>query len=461
MVSTKEQVEAYAYEGRRQITSLLGGTDQAAADPRRRLNRSLAAGGVVAVLAMAGVGVAGLLGAGNGTALPDSGAVITDNGSRFVAVDGALHPALNLASALLVGGGQVTEVKESALGGKPRGLPVGIPGAPDSLPSNEKLTDGGWTECATSSAASAADPRVELLIGTAAPAEGRLAPDQALVVAHPDGRQWLVMRGRRYLLDSTAQGHLGLRLAHPVPLPAEVIATVPEGPPIQAHPVPGAGTAASVPGISGVVGDLVRSSSPGTGDQFSVLEPDGLTPITPFVFVLMSSAGSRVVDVAPGVANAAPKSAAGTPGSPGWPEAKPRATAPQHDQPVCFSTTPGAAGGDAAWPVEVSLPAAAPSPPGFSPVTTSSGDVRGVLRSVLMRPGSGAVVRASSTGGQDGTYTLVTDAGQRYPIAGADAVQRLRYSPNAVKNVPKPFVDLLPAGPVLDPAAAAVEFPGN
>ncbi|WP_221761115.1 type VII secretion protein EccB [Kibdelosporangium aridum] len=42
-----------------------------------------------------------------------------------------------------------------------------------------------------------------------------------------------------------------------------------------------------------------------------------------------------------------------------------------------------------------------------------------------------------------------------------DAVRRLRYDPAATKNVPWPFVSLLPVGPVLDPAEAAKEFTGT
>jgi hypothetical protein len=57
-------------------------------------------------------------------------------------------------------------------------------------------------------------------------------------------------------------------------------------------------------------------------------------------------------------------------------------------------------------------------------------------------------------------YTLVTDSGLRFPIANADAVNRLGYVVASAVPVPLPFVTLLPAGPALDPTAAAVEYPG-
>ena len=44
MATTKEQAEAYGYEGRRQATTLVTGQDEARTDPRRRINRVTAAG---------------------------------------------------------------------------------------------------------------------------------------------------------------------------------------------------------------------------------------------------------------------------------------------------------------------------------------------------------------------------------------------------------------------------------
>ncbi|MFD9888488.1 type VII secretion protein EccB [Amycolatopsis sp. NPDC059027] len=460
MASTKDHVEAYAYEGRRQATSLLTGSDRAGADPRRRLNRTTAGSLVVAVLAATGFGVAGLLGAGSGPAVPDSGAVLVKgDGGRYVAVNGVLHPALNLTSALLVGGGQVTEVRPDALGSRPRGLPVGIPNAPDALPQQGKLSAEPWTACTTSSAAPGS--RTDLVIGPA-PAEGRLGPDDALVVRYPDGRQWLLMQGRRFALDTTTQARLGLQLASPVSLPPEVLATVPEGPRIDMPQVAAKGTSPSrpIPGVPGVVGDLVHSSSAGLGDQYYVVEPDGLRAITPFVFLLLASSGARSVDVGPAVTSAAPVANVTAPGASGWPERKPKPVEVTPGRPVCFSTGPGAAPGKAPWQLDVSVPAAVPGVD-VAPVAVTGGDTPGVLRSVRIPPGRGALVKAASSAGQDGAYTLVTDAGQRYALPGADAVHRLRYDPAAVKNVPAPFVNLLPSGPVLDPEAAQREFPGS
>jgi hypothetical protein len=49
---------------------------------------------------------------------------------------------------------------------------------------------------------------------------------------------------------------------------------------------------------------------------------------------------------------------------------------------------------------------------------------------------------------------LVTDVGLRYPLADADTIQRLGYAGVAPVRLPARLVALLPAGPVLDSAAA-------
>ena len=51
---------------------------------------------------------------------------------------------------------------------------------------------------------------------------------------------------------------------------------------------------------------------------------------------------------------------------------------------------------------------------------------------------------------------LVTDAGMRYPVAGQKALEQLGLSGVSVAQLPAAVVDLLPQGPLLDPAAAAL-----
>ncbi len=259
MATTREQAEAYEYAKRRMTTSLLRGTDEARRDPRRRLNRSLGSGIAVGVLVAAVFGIVGWLGGGSGPDLPNDGAVVVgDGGDPYVVQDGVVYPALNLASALLVGGGQLTEVRQGTLNEAPRGLPVGIPGAPDALPDADELVDDDWTLCATPSE-TGGDP-VQTALYVSVPGVAAEESDATVLVEAEDGGLWLLAEGRRYALDQPVAELLGLR-EEPVPLPREVIDTVPEGPAIAVpEPRDGAGEppSAELP-FEAAVGDVAHT----------------------------------------------------------------------------------------------------------------------------------------------------------------------------------------------------------
>ncbi|NJP65739.1 type VII secretion protein EccB [Streptomyces spiramenti] len=464
MATTREQAEAYGYDNRRRVTGLLRGADEAQHDPRRRLNRALGGGFAFGVLIMAGFGIAGFLGGGKGPALPSAGAVVVgDDGDRYVVADKVVHPALNLASALLVGGGEVTEVRQSVLDTAARGLPVGIPGAPDALPGRDALVDDVWTLCAvpSESGGAPADTALYVSVPGVAPPAGDGAGATVLVRAEDD-TLWLLTEGRRHALSENVRDILELRRTQPVELPTEVIATLPEGPALTV-PESGAGTgdppAVTLP-VEALVGDLAHTES-GGAPQFYVVRPDGLVSVSELVHTLLLPGAGADHTLTAADAARAPRGADAAPGDRSWPDALPRADEPSRNQPVCVSTPPGGEPGDAPWQATVHLPRVMPEPAGMRPVTTGSGDRLGLLDRVYVPAGAGAVVRATTSAAAGGTYTLVTDSGTAYPFASPDAVQRLRYDPEAAPSVPKSFAGLLPTGPVLDPDAAAREHRGG
>ncbi|GAA3283487.1 type VII secretion protein EccB [Dactylosporangium vinaceum] len=457
MATTRDHVAAYDYESRRRVTSLVRGEDEAGQDPQRRLNRTLVGSAVIAVLVMAGFGVAGLLGGGSGPSLPESGAVLVKgSGDRYVLVDGVLHPALNLSSAMLVGGNKPIEVRSSALEGKRRGLPVGIPGAPDGLP--QKLSTGPWTVCVLPSGSQVVRPEILVLAGPPAPADGELGGTSA-VLAEDAGTTWLVMQGRRYRLTGNTRAVLGLQDARPMVVPARVLDTLPEGPEIAVPAVQhGAAPKVTLP-VKANVGDVVQTEVAGQRPNFSLVQTDGLSPITPLTATLLLAADSRLVKAGAGAIDAVASKGA-VPGRPGWPKELPQAVDPVRGQPLCVSTTPGTPPGDAAWAATVSLPPAMPSVASAPPIATKLGTDSFLATSVAIVPGTGVLAQATTTAGQDGGYNLVTESGQRFPIVSADAVARLQLNAAGAARLPLPFIALLPSGPALDPQAAAQEYVG-
>jgi len=461
MATTREQAEAYNYEGRRQATTLMTGEDEARRDPRRRINRVTAAGVLVGVLVMAGFGIAGFLGAGRGPVLPESGGVlVAGTGDRYVVLEGRLHPALNLASALLVGGGSLTQVRAGVLDTLPRGLPVGIPDAPDALPQPDRLSAAPWTVCAVPSGAPTLPPEVTLGIGLPEPTAGRIEAGSAVVAVEGNGALWLLHDGRRYRLADNAVVLLGLQAAVPVALPNPLLDLLPEGAPIVPPDVPDRGQPVEGVPPEWVVGDVVRAEAGGTVRQSFAVLRDGLSPVSDLTAALLVASGGRETRAAPAAVSAARQSLAPQPGRRDWPAQVPRPVAPQRAQPLCFSTTPGDPAGDAPWGVRMTTPGVVIGAD-QEPVHTTRGDVPGVVDQVVIPRGAGALVRAATASGGDGALTLVTDSGQRYAVPAPDAAVRLRYDPAAARAVPAPFVRLLPAGPALDPEVATREFTGR
>jgi ESX secretion system ATPase EccB len=457
MATTRDQVAAYDYESRRRVTSLVLGADEAGRDPRRRLNRTLFGSAIVAVITMAAFGIVGWLGGGRGPALPQSGAVVVKgSGDRYVISDHVLHPALNLSSAMLVGGGPPTVVRPDALNGIARGLPVGIPNAPDGMP--RSLTRGAWTVCAKPPDSERTKPPVSVLIGLSAPQSGVLQDPQGVVVS--DGNSaWLVTAGQRFqMLGKTAQA---LNLAgQPLLVPGAVLNTIPEGPRLLIPTVPRGGTSSvPMPVDSPAIGDLIRSDLGGV-EKYYLVREDGVAELSALTYTLLLANNNPTKDATGSMLNV--KQSAQQVGDPGWPRYVPRPVLPQLEQPLCVTTIPGAPAGDAPWRVTVSVPPGMPEPPGATPVVSKTGDLVSVATSVTLAPGTdGALVRATTSAGQDGAFVLVTETGQQYRISSADATGRLGYDPNNAVPLPLPFVNLLPAGPTLDPDAAAKEYTGS
>ncbi|MGP4113363.1 type VII secretion protein EccB [Streptomyces sp. 4N509B] len=471
MATTREQAEAYGYANRRMITSLFRGADEARLDPRRRLNRALGAGVAIGVLIMAGFGIAGWLGGGRGPALPGSGAVVVGaGGDPYVVQDGVAHPALNIASALLVGGGQLTEVRQATIDEAPRGLPVGIPGAPDALPDADDLLTGDWTLCATPSETGGDPLRTALYVGVPGVPGGpggRVEPEDGatLLVATEDERLWLLAEGRRHALEPSVRDLLGLP-QQPVRLPADVVATVPEGPRLSTPDAgAGAGTdAGEEPAVElpfdAAVGDLAHTAGAGAATQHFVVRPDGLAAVSELVHTLLAAEAGADHAISAADAAEAPR-VTETVGDPAWPRSVPVADDLERDQPVCVSTPPGGQPGDTPWRATVHLPTTMPEPEDVTAVEAVDGQRLGLLDRIYLPAGAGAVVRSTASAGTVGTYTLVTDGGVAYPFASSDALERLGYDPARAPAMPSAYVGLLPSGPVLDPEAAAQEQRGT
>ncbi|BBY65578.1 type VII secretion protein EccB [Mycolicibacterium helvum] len=271
------------------------------ADPLRTQSRSVVMGVLIVITAVLGCFVFSLLrpnGAiGNSTVLADR-----DSSALYVRVGDQLHPVLNLASARLITGQAVTPtvVGSAALDTLPRGAMVGIPGAPERMVQNNS-GDADWTVCDGTDAVS---PGVTVIGGQLVDGGARasaLPRSKAVLVV--DGASeapatWLLWDGRRSridLADRAVTEALGFGAAVPA---AAVIApglfnAIPEGLPLQAPTIAGAGTPAqSMPSLPAVAGAVVSAfGADGTLFYYAVL-PDGLQPVSPVFAAVLRNTNS-------------------------------------------------------------------------------------------------------------------------------------------------------------------------
>jgi ESX secretion system ATPase EccB len=130
----------------RVISALTVGETDPEQPPFRRPIMAAIGALVIVVLSLGGTWVFGLLvPGGDRFTATDAVAVEKETGARFVLINGQLHPVLNYTSALLAldQHAAVRMVPRTTLAGIPAGAPIGIPGAPDSLPGAGQLLTGG------------------------------------------------------------------------------------------------------------------------------------------------------------------------------------------------------------------------------------------------------------------------------------------------------------------------------
>ncbi|WP_229402092.1 type VII secretion protein EccB [Micromonospora okii] len=452
MPSRQDQLHSYQFTLQRAVAALVMRETDPARSPFRRLAGAGLASVLVAAIALGGFALYGLF-AGGGSTWRDPGAVIVEreSGARFVYRGQRLHPVLNYASALLIIGAERPKtvlVSRRSIEGVPRGLPLGIPDAPDSLPARGRLSTGPWTVCSVATTeAERSAPRSALLVGSAARG-GRAPGGDGLLLRHPDGSLHLVWHARRYLLRDSVRvlAALAATPQRAVPVAPALIDSIPAGADLAPLELPGLGQPA--PGVPGaVVGDVFLIRNTGGGRQYAVALAAGLAGITELQASLLLARTGQGEPVAlplgrfatlPTLPDLVPTGPAAPPPSP------PRLTAPDGGA-LCVGV-----GGDGEER-DVRLGASVPDLSG-SPRT---GGGAATADHVVVAPGRGAVVEsAAAPGATGGALSVVTDLGRRYALADAEVLGLLGYRGVRPVRLPAGLVSLLPAGSPLDPAAA-------
>ncbi|MEH1057900.1 type VII secretion protein EccB [Micromonospora sp. CPCC 206171] len=456
MPSRQDQLHSYQFTVQRAVAALVMRETDPARSPFRRLAGAGLASVLVAAIGLGGFALYGLF-AGGGSKWRDPGAVIVEkeSGARFVYRDGKLHPVLNYASALLIIGAERSStvlVSRRSIEGVPRGLPLGIADAPDSLPAPGRLSTAAWTVCSVVPAETGRPtPRSALLIGREATG-GRPTGEEGVLVRHPDGTLHLVWRQRRFLLRDTSRvlAALAATRERAVPVAPALLNTLPAGADLAPPALPELGRpAARVSGAA--VGDVYLVRNSGGGRQYAVAESEGLAGITELqAALLMARTGQG--DPKPitlGRFAALPKLPDLVPSGPTAPPASPPRLAGVDGGGLCARV------GDDGEVRDVRVGATLPDLTAVARTVAATGRGAVLADHVVVEPGRGAVVESvAAPGATGGAVSVVTDLGRRYVLAGTEVLGMLGYRDVRPIRLPAGLVSLVPAGSPLDPAAA-------
>jgi hypothetical protein len=191
----------------------------------------------------------------------------------------------------------------------------------------------------------------------------------------------------------------------------------------------------------------------GGAPRWYVLLDDGLAAVTQAqAALLLSDPASRAaygggavaeVKIDAATANATPRSRTRIPAD-GLPATMPDMTAYDPSSPLCAVYADTARGSARA---RLMSGGTLPAPHGDSTDLVRLAPGQAIVAGVL--PGDGRIDAVQS-------YYLVTDEGRRYAVPGADVLAKLGYDAARATPVPAAVLQLIPEGPVLDPARAAL-----
>ncbi len=306
--TTRLQVSGHRFMARRMEHALVRGDTRMLDDPLRAQSLSLAAGAVLAVIAVAVCAVLAFVRPG-GTLGDASVVLVRESGAMYVRVDDVMHPVFNVASARLIVGdaAEPTVVSQRAIDRAQRGPQLGIPGAPHTISPPLSAEDSDWTVC---------DDRDTTTV-IAGPVGEDLNPGHSVLVT-PRGESAAIT----YLLHGGWRARVDLRHAAvvralridgvvPQAISPAVLAAIPEAPAIAPPHIPGLGTPG--PGLlrDHPVGTVVTAARAdgAAGDYFVVLA-EGLQRIGEVAADLIrytdARAGARIPSVPGDVVGAVP-----------------------------------------------------------------------------------------------------------------------------------------------------------
>ncbi|MFB8777518.1 type VII secretion protein EccB [Streptomyces broussonetiae] len=505
MASRRDQLNAYTFAKRRLLAAFVLSSPHGSEEGAPRPLRGVVPGLIIGVIIMAVFGAWGMFKptAPSGWDTPNEKVIIASKSTtRYVVLktgdEVQLHPVLNMASAKLLlapGKGDVVTVSESLLdnGKIPHGVTIGIPYAPDRLPSAEEAGAAKrWAVCERPGAGGRSIQKAALVLADREKdlTEGRrkLTGGELLYVTDSDGNRFIVdPGGTAYQVDKIDTGddlELLLRTVvgsgrEPQRVSAEWLATLHQGDPITFPEIEGTpGEPANAPGQLDAEADRVGTvlkAFDNNKEQYYVVLPGRVAPVSAFVaqLLLFSKDLAQVGQAGQALETSPGAIVPGEPFGTGhrWPTGTPEAVNEASDakgkrNTVCTVLRGVSADGTTTLSTWAGTDFPADLPAGSS--------------SAYVTPGSGQLYRQfQGNATTNGPVFLVTDTGLRYVLqSNADsatddagigmsaeerkqleqeaqqAQSRLGYADVDPAPIPAAWSAFLPTGPRLSTAAA-------
>ncbi|MCI4676655.1 type VII secretion protein EccB [Candidatus Mycolicibacterium alkanivorans] len=475
---TRHQVTGWRFAMRRIASGLALRDTRMLTDPLRAQSRSVLMGILIVITGLIGCFLFSLI-RPNGSVGENSVVADRDSSALYVRVDDQLHPVLNLASARLIVG---KAVQPKAVGGSgldqlPRGVTVGIPGAPERMMQNNSR-DADWIVCDSTGAA---DPGVTVLAGPPATGGERastLPPDRAVLVASgpPEAPlTWLLWGGRRSVIDladHAVTDALGFGGQTPVarPIAQGLFNAIPEGTPLRAPVIAGAGSPPQFPlSVPASVGAVVAAYGTDSAMMYYAVLPDGLQQVSPVLAALLRNTNSYGLQQPPrlGVDEIARTPVSRILDTAAFPDQRIGLVDAASSPVTCVRWTKPADAGTSS--LALLSGAAVPIADGVRPVDLPGPADGATAARVAVPTGKGYLVQTvaqEQTAPPTGSSFWISDTGMRFGIDAANpdelatTIAALGLTPPAMP-VPWSMLTLFSAGPALSKAGALTAYVGT
>lgn len=485
MASRRDQLMSYQFVIQRVVSALVMREADPAQAPFRRGVGAVFAGLMVALIAVAGVGVYGLVVKGGNKTWRAGNSVIMEEetGARYIfnRETGVLHPVLNSSSARMILGAPapIQKVSRKSLIGIPRGQTLGIAGAPDAMPDPKQLSQADWTLCSRPDKDISGSPinSTVLYVGSV-PSGGKLLGDAGLLVEEQKTKEkHLIWNHHRHLLrePDTTVGALGIGARTPLPVGRAWLNGIPLGEDVKRINVGKPGDPSNYP--DALVGQVLVFETEAGNKQYYAALADGIAEITQFQALLIlgddaitskayPSEREVAIPIGASDANRATKSKTKLLSGKG-PTALP-ATLPDMATPASDESTACASFADSAVFPEMMIEAEVPTHEA-SQTQRQTPEGAALADRIVVGPGTGAMVHAyQGEPSGPGQLYLITDQGKSFAVPNM-AVMLMILGPEGAKahaeekikavRLPESLVLRVPLGPGLNPDAARKAAP--